>query len=244
MVEYAPWRIEAMTENEILSIEMEIEDYNNEQRQKAIEEFKDGPVPKMRWTMNYVLKRLLEHIADVRSGDAPEGFGEYMRDELARILSTRTFLEYDGLSLNEDAAKEADSNTSFEDVSNDCFITGWTEEYGEWCKIATALVTYLHEAAILAKSVNPSSTAARLYLRAWRIASMANGRGAYCCHANKDEALAIVRLERVASERLWVDVQFAALPPFKAKGKAKVKAKGKAKAKAKVKGKAKGKAKA
>ena len=206
--------------------------------QPSLEEFKDGPVPKMRWTMNYVLKCLLEHIADVRSGNAPEGFGEYMRDELARILSTKTFLEYDGLSLDEDAAIEADPNTHFADVSNDCSITDWTEEYGEWRKIATALVTYLHEAAILAKSVNPSSTAARLYLRAWRIASMANGRGADCCHANKDEALAIVRLERVTSERLWVDVQFAALPPFKAKGKAKAKAKGKTKTKAKGKAKA------
>ena len=231
-----------MTENEILSIEMEIEDYNNEQRQKAIEEFKAGPVPKMRWTMDYVLKCLLAHIAAVRAGDAPSGFGEYMRDELARILSTRMYLEYDGLSLNEDAAIEADSDTSIEDVSNDCFITDWTEEYGEWCKITAALVTYLHEAAILAKSVNPSSTAARLYLRAWRIASVANGRSADCRALNKDEALAVVRLERVASERLWVDVQFAALPPFKAKAKGKAKAK--AKAKAQVKGKAKGKAKA
>ena len=231
-----------MTENEILSIEMEIEDYNNEQRQKAIEEFKAGPVPKMRWTMDYALKCLLAHIAAVRAGDAPSGFGEYMRDELARILSTRMYLEYDGLSLNEDAAIEADSDTSIEDVSNDCFITDWTEEYGEWCKILTALVTYLHEAAILAKSVNPSSTAARLYLRAWRIASVANGQSADCRRMNKDEALAIVRLERVASERLWVDVQFAALPPFKANAKGKAKAK--AKAKAKVKGKAKGKAKA
>ena len=46
----------------------------------------------------------------------------------------------------------------------------------------------------------------------------------------KDEAIAIIRLERVASERLWVDAQFAALPPFR-KRKETVRRTGAAKAK-------------
>ena len=50
---------------------------------------------------------------------------------------------------------------------------------------------------------------------AWRIAKQIEGRaGGYSC-ATQDEALSIVRLERVAADRLWVDAQFAALPPFR-----------------------------
>ena len=205
-----------MTEKEIASIEIEIEDYNREQEEKALAKFKKGPIPKMKWRMEQILECLLECIVAVKSGKAPDGeLGPYSSDELARILATRTFLEYDGLNLDENAAIEADSDASLEDVSNDCFITSWTPEFGQWRKIVTALGEYLYAAAVFAKSVNAASTAARLYLRAWRIAQRIEKRGGGYSNATSNEALAIVRLERVASERLWVDAQFAALPPFK-----------------------------
>ena len=141
-------------------------------------------------------------------------------------------MEYDGLNLNEDAAREAYSDTtSIQDVSNDCYITSWTPECGLWRKIVTALEEYLYAAAVFAKSVNAASTAARLYLRAWRIAKKVKDRSDNYACAQKEEALTIVRLERVASERLWVDAQFAALPPFK---KAKKPRSGKAKKGAKA----------
>ena len=217
-----------MTEDEIRDIENDIESYNNELEKAAQAKFSKGPIPKMKWVMGQVLDRLLSRIAAVKSGMAPGEFGSYMSDELARILSTKTFLEYEGLSLDEDAAIEAESNTHFEDVSNDCTIALWTPEYGRWCKILTALGEYLYSAAVFAKSMNPSSTAARLYLRAWRIVQRIDNRG--YAYAFKDEALAIVRIERVAADRLWVDAQFAALPPFKKvkeKSTSKKKAKGK-----------------
>lgn len=221
-----------MTEGEIASLENEIEEYNREQEEKALEKFKKGPIPKMKWRMEQLLECLIGCIAAVKSGKAPDGqLGPYSSDELARILATRTFLEYDGLNLDENAAIEADSDTGYEDVSNDCFITSWTPEFGLWRKIITALGEYLYAAAIFAKSVNAASTAARLYLRAWRIAQRIEKRGGGYSSANQDEALAIVRLERVASERLWVDAQFAALPPFK---KAKNSRSGKAKKGAKA----------
>ena len=221
-----------MTESEIASIENEIADYNSEQEEKALAKFNKGPVPKMKWVMGQALECLLGCIAAVRSGKPPEGqLGSYMSDELARILATRTFLSYEGRSLDENAAIEADSETCFEDVSNDCIIASWTPEFGRWRKIVTALDEYLYAAAVFAKSVNAASTAARLYLRAWRIARrIKDHSGHYRC-ARQDEALAIVRLERVASERLWVDAQFAALPPFK---KAKKPRSGKAKKGAKA----------
>ena len=221
-----------MTEDEILDIERDIEEHNNELEKAAQAKFNKGSVPKMKWVMEQTLECLLVRIALVKSGKAPDEFGSYMSDELARILATKTFLEYEGLSFDENAAKEADSSTSFEDVSNDCTITAWTPEFGLWRKIVTALGEYLYAAAILAKSVNASSTAARLFLRAWRIVKRIDGRGYGYAYAFKDEALSIVRLGRVAADRLWVDAQFTALPPFrKAKKKSPSrKAKGRKKA--------------
>ena len=204
-----------MTEDEILDIENDIENYNDERQKEAQAKFDKGPIPKMKWVMGQALDRLLDRIAVVKSGNAPDEFGSYMRDELARILATETCLGYDGLTLDENAAIPADSGTPFEDVSHECYVTAWTPEFGQWRKIVTALDEYLYSAAVFAKSVNPSSTAARLYLRAWRIVQRIEDRARSYGYAHKDEALAIVRLERVAAERLWVDAQFAALPPFK-----------------------------
>ena len=141
-----------MTEDKIVSLEIEIEDYNREQAEKALAKFKKGPVPKMKWVMEQLLECLLRCIVAVKSGKAPDGqLGPYMSDELARILATTTFLEYDGLNLDENAAIEADSDTSLEDVSNDCFITSWTPEFGQWRKIVTALDEYLYAAAVFSK---------------------------------------------------------------------------------------------
>ena len=205
-----------MTGEEIENIEKEIEEYNKEREKEALEKFKKGPIPKMKWTMDHLLESLLRCISAVKFGLAPDGLlGFYVSDELARVLSTRTFLSYEGLSLDENAAIEADPSTCFEDVSNECTIASWTPEFGQWRKVLTALCEYLYTAAVFAKSVNATSTAARLYLRAWHIAKQIEGRaGGYSC-ATQDEALSIVRLERVAADRLWVDAQFAALPPFK-----------------------------
>ena len=205
-----------MTWDEIKLIEDDIESYNDTQRAEAFEKFRKGPVPKMKWTMEEVLGSLLECISDVKSGKAPDGhLGSYTRDELARILATRTFLSYDTLSLDEKKAEEADSETHFEDVSTESSTKEWTPEFGQWRKVVAALDEYLYSAAVFAKSVNAASTAARLYLRAWRIVRRILKRCGGYSYATQEEALAIVRLERVAADRLWVDAQFAALPPFK-----------------------------
>ena len=97
-----------------------------------------------------------------------------------------------------------------------------TPQFAAWRRLVTALAEYLREAAIFAKHVNPSSTAARLYLRALLVARRVQSRNEGYTEATMDEALAIARLEKVASDRLWVDAQFAALPGFK---KAKASAK-------------------
>ena len=129
-----------MTEDEIEFREDQISDYNNEQEKEARAKFNKGPVPKLKWVMERLLDCLIGCIAAVKSGKAPDGqLGDYMSDELARIIATQTFLSYGGLSLDENAAKEAGPNTCFEDVLNSCTIFSWTQEFGQWRKIFTAV---------------------------------------------------------------------------------------------------------
>ena len=206
-----------MTEEEIKNIEKEIEDYNKEREKEALAEFRNSSVPDMKWFMEHLLNSLLDSIAELKSGKvSDEWLGPFELDELTRLLSTRTFVSYEGLSLEDRSmAEDADSDASIEEVASDCTITSWTPEFGLWRKVVTALEEYLYAAAVIAKSVNAASTAARLYLRAWRIVKRIKNRDdGYSC-ATQDEALAIMRLERVASDRLFIDAQFAALPPFK-----------------------------
>ena len=107
-------QVETMTGNEIASLENEIEDYNRGQEEKSLAKFKKGPVPKLKWVMELLLECLLGCIAAVKSGKAPDGqLVDYMSDELTRILATRTFLSYGGLSLDENATIEAGEVTDF-----------------------------------------------------------------------------------------------------------------------------------
>ena len=211
-----------MTEKEIENIEKEIEEYNKEREKEALAEFRKGSISDMKWFMEHLLNSLLDSIAELKSGKvSDEWLGPFELDELTRLLSTRTFVSYEGLSLEDRSmAEDADSDASIEEVASDCTITSWTPEFGLWRKVVTALEEYLYAAAVIAKSVNAASTAARLYLRAWRIVKRIKNRDdGYSC-ATQDEALAIMRLERVASDRLFIDAQFAALPPFKKAKKA------------------------
>jgi len=204
-----------MTEEEADKAAAKLVAEDKKKEEKALEKFKKGPVPKLDWMMDRLIEELLSRIATVRSGEAPEAIGGYTRDELARTLATRTYCEYSTRRfMREFALKEsADANPGY--YSHTVLARCWTPQFGHWRQLVTALLEYLHEAAIFAKHVNPSSTAARLYLRAWRIANTVYTRDDGYSQATPDEALAIIRLERVAVERLWVDAAFAALPPFR-----------------------------
>ena len=204
-----------MTEEEVDKVAAKLEAENGKKEAKALEKFKSGPVPKKDWMMDRLIEEMLSRIATIRSGAAPQALGGFTRDELARILSTATYCKYSMRRfMREFALKESVSaNPAY--YSQTAEARCWTPQFGHWRQLVTALSEYLHEAAIFAKHVNPASTAARLYLRAWRIANTVYTRDDGYSQATPDEALAIIRLERVAVERLWVDAAFAALPPFR-----------------------------
>ena len=153
----------------------------------------------------------------MRRGLAPDALGSFALDCLARILSTHTWLEFDGWSADDlvDMDNPEDIDMDPEDVMVRAPVFAWTEEYGEWDKLVSALQKYVYEAATFAKSLN--STAARLYMRAWLTLNGEDdpfGIIPYVAY-DPEDALKVVRLLRVADERLRVDAALADLPKFK-----------------------------
>ena len=215
-----------MTESEIEKLRSRAGEYNGESREQALADFKEGPVPKMKWTMEHILEHLIKSLTLLKAGKCSGYFGssyQFSLDEIARTLATDTFLDYEGLRFNEEAAAAAPANASFDDVTEPVEIREWTPEFGLWCKIVAALSEYLYTGAVLAKAANPHSSTAYLFLRAWKIVRMIEQNKGNYCSANRQEALTIVRLAAVATKRLWIDIEFAGLPPFKAEPMAKPK---------------------
>ena len=210
-----------MTEEEVDKAAARLEAENNKKEARALEKFNKGPVPKLDWMMDQLIEEMLARVATIRSGSAPDALGGFTRDELARILSTRTYCEYGMQSFMRNFALKAQPDAHPAHYSQSAVARCWTPQFGHWRQLVTALIEYLHAAAILAKHINPASSAARLYVRAWRIASTVFSRDKGYSQATRSEALAIVGLERVAADLLWADIEVDALPPFKKARRAK-----------------------
>lgn len=93
-------------------------------------------------------------------------------------------------------------------------MAGAAKEHFDWVRLVKAFRKYLYAAATFAKSIN--STAARLYLRAWLIVrDLELGLEPFTSDLiSEEDAQRLVRLERVATERLIVDAEYAAIPDF------------------------------
>ena len=193
------------------------EERNAPLEEAARKKYAKGPIPKMRDGIVYLANRILHNLKSVREGSAPDALGAFTLDSLARILSTRTWLEFDGWSADDliDMDNPETVIMDPEDVLVHAPVVAWTDEYGEWDKLTIALQKYVYEAAVFAKSLN--STAARLYMRAWLTLNNEDdpfGILPYIAY-DPEDALKVVRLLRVAEERLHVDAALAALPKFK-----------------------------
>ena len=206
-----------MTDSEIAKLQSRVDDRNRESRLSALAAYQNGPIPKMKWTMEHILKHLIDNLALVKAGKCSGRFigDSFTLDELARVLTTPAYVWYDVLFVIKEKVASAPANAPLEEVT---YITGLgdsTPEYVLWRKIVVALVEYLYACAVLAKAANPYSSTATLFLRAWKIARAIEQDSVQYNYATKKEALTIVRLATVATQRLWLDIEFARLPPFK-----------------------------
>lgn len=198
-----------MTEEEIQS---EI-DYENEEAQKdAQEEYTRKTGKELRAQCHRMTSETAKRYALIMKGESPLAFGEFDRDVVARILNTEPGIYYDGYELDTsvDLSKIKYWKEGVSDVSCDCEAE---ESWDRWGFIE-AYRKYMYTAAAFAKAIG-AVHAMRLYLRACGIVDRQIKREDIRAWYSAEEALHVVNLERVATERLWVDVEAAKLPKFK-----------------------------
>ena len=155
-----------------------------------------------------------ERYALVMQGKSPLAFGEYDRDDIARVLNADVVLYCDGYELNLSDDVDFDKITDWQDGALETDWDTEAEESRDRLAFVEAFEKYLHTAAAFAKSIG-ALHAMRLYLKAWGIVKENRERRKYRFRLDADAALRVVNLERVASERLWLDVEAAKLPAFK-----------------------------
>ncbi len=202
-----------MTDQEIEKASKSIDDYNIKVAEEALAEFAKGDMSEKVWEVGYLTEEVTERLNAVRSGNAPEQFGPFEEDMLARALATELFCRADGQYLDK---KRSKASTDGKPVIHVCPLRIRTDALDKWSQLVLVLCEYLRTAAALAKSVCSDPAASHFYLRAWHIANdvATRTRGMEC--ATADEALAIVRLHRRGCDRLWTDIAYRDLPPFAA----------------------------
>ena len=169
--------------------------------------------------IDYLLGRVTQCFRCMRQGVLPEMPLKDAADVLVQVLSTPAYLVFRGCGVDDFVSEnELDDAGKYvgipEDLLVKCTVEAWTDEFGLWENLVKALGEYLYMAATVAKAAN--STAARLYLRAWQILQERSAREKGFYELRPEEAQRLVNLETVAYDRLWVDMQLAALPKFKA----------------------------
>ena len=199
--------------------------YNRDAEKKALEAFLAGPASELAPVIQGVRDVLEGRLACVREGKAPAPLADYPANEMVRALSTRTYTKYMGRCVP-DGFEDEDSHdidiatlrgevTPFE-------FSALPKLHDEWQEMVKEFAAYLHAAAVFAKSI--ASASARLYLRAWLILDatidLDDDFSFYPWQElSADEAQQVVRLERLATRRLKVDVLLAGLPAFAPAGK-------------------------
>ena len=200
-------------------VEKEVRDYNIKAENAALKKFRESPVMQRIASMPCVMLDVRRNLRLVREGRAPLGFDPFSREELVRILSAKTFFEYDFKYLLSDSGRKPHKTLQAEVKAIRKLIeyapmAGAAKEHFDWVRLVKAFRKYLYAAATFAKSIN--STAARLYLRAWLIVRdlELDLKPFSSDLIPKEDAQRMVRLERVATERLIVDAEYAAIPDF------------------------------
>ena len=153
-------------------------------------------------------------ITDIKSAFEPcllpVTFGEYDRDEIARVFTTDTTIEYDFCEFN------TDSDPSTADHWSDCILqttnTTDAEEASNRNLFIEYFENYLYTAATFAKSIG--SAAVRPYMMALSLSYETASFGSRI-PLSAEEALRLVNIEKAASKLLWLDVMIARLPKFK-----------------------------
>lgn len=199
-------------------------EFDAKAKETALATFNAGPVPGIMRSAYRARSHMLSNIELVERGKAPEGLADFNREDIVEMLHTQTYAMYRAKFIVND--KEPEEFSSYSDYLKYCLETQEfspktyetyleTEEYKSWLALFDDLRRYLHSAAALAKAIG--SSAARLYLRAWKIMNDSLDGCEYSLvqtELTEAQAQTIMRLERVAAELLQIDLLYVELKPY------------------------------
>ena len=197
-----------MTDDEI---QAKIDDANDEARKIAQDEFTCATGAELQKQCHRLTAETANRYARIMKGQSPQAFGEYDRDDIARILNANVIIFYFGYELNMSA--DPDTVEDWQDGTNDAGYDTEAEEAWDRLAFVEAFEKYLYTAAAFAKSIG-ATHAMHLYLRAWGLVRETYEQGARLT-LTPEESIHAVNLEKAASSRLWLDLEAAKLPPFK-----------------------------
>lgn len=213
----------AELEAEWKALVREVDDYNRKEEANALADFYAGPVPEIMRSASRARDHMLRNIELVEQGKAPQSLADFNREDMVEMLHAQTYVEYQGSWIAaEKGPEEFDSRVEYlkyciekqkEEAEGSWTITSKPDEYKSWLALLRDFKRYLHSAAALAKAIGSSS--ARLYLRAWKIIEDSwNSYLELQLELSEEEAQTVMRLERVAAERLQIDLLYAELKPY------------------------------
>ena len=193
-------------------VQISIDLVNSRLQKEEQEEFTRKKGEELKTRCHELTREVAKRYDSIILGEAPRAFGEYDRDDIARILNTDMTIEYLGYDLDMTPGKEVGDD--WREGAIESLQIFAPEEAWDRSAFVGAFDKYLYTAAAFAKSIG-ALHAMRLYLRAWGIVHEVYVDCDVCLALSPDEALRVVRLERIASSRLWLDVEAAKLPKFK-----------------------------
>ena len=201
-----------MTDEEL---QERIDEENEKLLEDAQEEYTNDSGAELKSRCHELTREVARRYRQAMAGCAPDAFGEYDRDDIARILNTDTTVEYTCYALDMTPGKEVGDDW----MKGAIEVGEFFKPDEDWDRTAfiEAFEKYLYTAASLAKSIG-ATLAMRFYLRAWGLVN-ATRVGFERSTLDSDEALRVVRLERAARLNLWIDFEAAKLPKFKPRKK-------------------------
>lgn len=178
----------------------------------AQEAYTENDGRELRSKCDYLAECVRERYRKLMRGEPPAAFRPFDRDEIARLLNADMTITYNAICIKGD--ESVASAETIDDCTYDTVNTDLVREYRYRSAFFDQYAKYLRTGAVVAKSVG-CVHAMRLYLRAWKKVSDAS-ESDYCgFRLSAEDAMSVVNLERIATDRLCIDIEAAKLPDFK-----------------------------
>lgn len=176
---------------------------------EAIAQFRDSDEAKCVKNADAIFTALAEAVVRVRKGKTPKPLSNFIAREIATLLSSKTWVEYEGWYFENPDKVNYDTD-DINKVAKRCWLDVTTDEYGIWEQVVQTLATFLREAAAFAKRIG-SLDAARRYMIAKRYVGRLEDGPPTFDYLSRNDAEIVVRHIVEADDFLWADFELARL---------------------------------